>query len=371
MTEKLKNLLHDRAAAVDFAVPDVDALTRAGDRRRRRRSAAVLAGGVAVLVAVGGAVVLPQLLGGDGSPEPAGSPAPTPALTWASGQTLYGPDLPGGKVALQHDVRAYVRTSAGFVLADSDGTVWSLVDGTETRVGTTDAKAPHLVSDTQGTLAGWLDASGDKPAYVVLDQATGDTTTYDNQPAGASDPSGPGSSPYFYAIDGHTAYWRDARGAVATDLDTRQATVVDSPAGSDLDITAAKGGLVAFNGENGTSIGTSPADAVHLKGSFGGPGAFSPDGHWFTEDADEPKVWDDTTGERVKLDLEYNFASGYGWLDDHTLLVLGQDGWQDKLAIVQCHVPAGDCSPAQTGLGSFHQLDQEGFALPVGSRMGQ
>jgi len=371
MTEKLKNLLHDRASAVDFAVPDVDALTRAGDRRRRRRAGAVVAGGVAVLVAVGGAVVLPQLVGGDDSPQPAGTPAPPPALTWASGQTLHGPDLPGGQVALQHDVRAYVRTSTGFVLADSDGTVWSLVDGAETRVGSTDARAPHLVSDAEGTLAGWLDDTSGHPSYVVLDQSSGDTTTYDNQAAGAGDPAGPGSSPYFYAIDGHTAYWRDARGAVATDLDTRKATVIDSPAGSDLDITAVKLGLIAFNGERGTSIGTSPADAVHLKGSFGGPGAFSPDGRWFTEDADEAKLWDDTTGQRVKLDLEYNFASGYGWLDDHTLLVLGQDGWQDKLAIVECHVPAGDCSPAQTGLGSFHQLAKEGFALPVGSRMGQ
>ena len=35
MTDKLKQLLHERTDAVDFAMPDVDALTRAGDRRLR------------------------------------------------------------------------------------------------------------------------------------------------------------------------------------------------------------------------------------------------------------------------------------------------------------------------------------------------
>jgi len=105
MTEKLKNLLHERAAAVDFAVPDVDSLTRAGDRRRRRRTAAIVAGSVAVLAVVGGAVALPQLVGGDGSPEPAGGTTPTPALSWVMGRTLYAPELPGGQVDLGHDVR--------------------------------------------------------------------------------------------------------------------------------------------------------------------------------------------------------------------------------------------------------------------------
>lgn len=371
MTEKLKNLLHDRASAVDFAVPDVDALTRAGDRRRRRRSAAVAAGGLAVLVAVGGAVLVPQLVGGDASPQPAASAPTPPALSWVSGRTLYAPDLAGGQVDLGHDVRAYVRTSTGFVFADPDGAVWSWVDGKETRVGSTDARDPHLASDPSGALAGWLDTGSGNPAYVVLDQGTGDTTTYDSKPAGAGDAAGPGSSPYFYAIDGTTAYWRDSRGAVATDLTSGDATVVDPSSGSDVDIAAVKDGLIAFDSEKGTTVGTTPSDAVLLRGSFGGPGAFSPDGSWFTEDADVPKVWDVATGKKVSLDLQYNFASGYGWLDDHTLLLLGQDGWQDKVELLSCTVPAGTCHTVAPGLGSFNELNRDGFALPVGSRMGQ
>ncbi len=373
MTEKLKNLLHDRAAAVDFAVPDVESLTRAGDRRRRRRTAGIVAGGVAVLAVVGGGLALPQLVGDDASsPQPATSATQTPALSWVMGQTLYAPDLADGQVDLGHEVRAYVRTRVGFVFADPDGTVWSWTDGSETRVGSTDAKDPHLVSDTEGALAGWLGTDGGHPSYVVLDQATGDTTTYDEQPAGAGDPAGPGSSPYFYAIDGRTAYWRDARGAVATDLDTGDATVVDPRADGDVDISAAEDGLIAFTSDrHGTSIGTTPANARELKYSFGGPGAFSPDGRWFTEDADEPKVYDSRTGTKVELDLQYNFASGYGWLDDSTLLLLGQDGWRDKVELLSCTLPDGSCTTVQPGLGTFSQLNREGFALPVGSRIGQ
>ncbi len=37
MTEKLKQMLHERTDSVDFAMPDLDALTRDGDRRIRRR----------------------------------------------------------------------------------------------------------------------------------------------------------------------------------------------------------------------------------------------------------------------------------------------------------------------------------------------
>jgi hypothetical protein len=371
MTEKLKDLLQARAEAVDFAVPDVDALTRDGDRRRARRRAAVIGGAAAVVLVAGTAAVVVPGLGGDDAPGPAGrSSAGTPDLSWVSGQTLYAPDLPGGEIDLGHEVSAYVRTHDGFVLADPDGHVWSWTDGEETEVGTVDARDPHLVSDPSGSLAGWLDAGNGKPAYVVLDQATGDTTTYDDQAAGATTPAGPGSSPYFYAIDGDTAYWRDARGAVATDLGSGEATVVDSPAGSDLDITAVHDGVVAFNSADGTTIGSSPQDALRLKGSFGGRGSFSPDGRYFSEDADEPKVWDMTTGDRVELDLQFNFASGYGWTDDGDLLVLGQDGWQDELEITRCQVPGGDCATVQPDLGTFSQLDKHHFALPVGSRVG-
>jgi len=371
MTEKLKDLLHDRAASVDFAVPDIDSLTRAGDRRRRRRAAAVVAGSVAVLAVVGSAVALPRLVGDGGAPEPTGSTAGTPALSWVMGQTLHAPDMAGGQVDLGHDVRAYVRTSAGFVFADPDGTVWSWTDGAATRVGSTDARDPHLVSDTEGSLAGWLDTDGGHPAYVVLDQATGDTTTYDDQPAGTSDAAGPGSSPYFYAIDGHTAYWRDARGAVATDLGTGEATVVDPRANGDVDISAVEDGLIAFTGDRGTTIGTTPENAKELRYSFGGAGAFSPDARWFTEDADEPKVYDAESGDKVKLDLQYNFAAGYGWLDDHTLLLIGQDGWRDKVELLTCTLPAGTCETVAPDLGTFDQLDRNGFALPVGSPTGQ
>ena len=88
MTDKLKSLLHEQVETVDFAVPDVAALTRAGDRRVRRRRG--LVGGVAAL-ALAGTLAASQL-GGDtvGDPTPVVSdPSGPQQVTWAAGREIH------------------------------------------------------------------------------------------------------------------------------------------------------------------------------------------------------------------------------------------------------------------------------------------
>ena len=119
----------------------------------------------------------------------------------------------------------YVRTEHGYVVADPtarSGRSPTPASGADRAASM--PKHPRLVATTRRPLAGWVDPSGDAPAFVVLDQGTGDVDAVrrgDRRRTWATlaDEENPA---YFYAIDGHTAYWRDARGAVAVDLDDRR-----------------------------------------------------------------------------------------------------------------------------------------------------
>ena len=144
-------------------------------------------------------------------------------------------------VDVGHEVWAYSRTTRGYVVADRDGTVWSVTDSGVRSVGTVSAKHPRIVADTDGTLAGWVDPSGESPAFVVLDQATGDVVREDGETApGMGELADEENPAYIYAIDGRTAYWRDARGAVAVDVDSGEVRVVDARARNGFDIVAAE-----------------------------------------------------------------------------------------------------------------------------------
>ena len=368
MTQKLKSLLHEQAETVDFAVPDVAALTRAGDRRVRGRRA--LVGGVAALAMVGALAAI-RIAGGPAaeSTPVVSDPTPQPAqLTWATGHVLHAGDR---TIDVGVGVQAYVRTSAGFVVADPGGVVHSVVDGKVSDVGRTDAKHPHLVADPSGTLAGWVELDGDRPGFVVLDQATGDTTRNDDatQPgmgllADEQDPA------YFYAISGGEAYWRDQRGAVEVDLATGDVRVVDAGAANGFDILDVQDGVIAFNADDdGTALGPTRRDAVMLPQVYGTLGTLSPGADYYSSDADEPQVYDARTGERVALDLDYAFATGYEWLDGHRLAVLAQKTGRSPVQLLTCVVPAGTCEVTVDDLGSFEDLIDDGFQLPVGENL--
>lgn len=372
MTEKLKQLMHERAESVDFATPDPEAMARAGDRRVHRRKSLALVGGIAASAVLG--VVAIQLGGtGTSTPDVAVEPREAAPQVWTTGSTLHSVD--GGTTDLGHEVRSLVRTSSGYVFADRDGTVWSWVDGSATEVGRTDARYPRLVSDDEDDLAGWVDGSGDRPALVVLDQTTGSVERYEEHTEPGQETLADALDPVvFFGIDDGTAYWRDSRGAVAVDLANGVTRVVDGEMSTGFGIGDVENGLIAFTnleGEAATVVGTSRADGVALDGAWGSTGAFSPDGRWYSSEGDEPAVFDTRSGERVTLTMTQRFATGYEWLDHTTLAVLAaeQPRMNATAQLLTCMIPDGLCEVVVADLGTFEELEGS-FALPVGDYAG-
>ncbi|WP_244927685.1 hypothetical protein [Nocardioides sp. W7] len=365
MTEKLKTLLHDQAETIDFAGPDLDAITATGDRRVRRRRAAGLVGGLAALAVVGGVAVV-SLSGDDGGPQVAGEPLPTASLSWATGSTLHA----GGERAdLGHRVAAYVGTDAGYVFTDGEGAVFSYSGGSVDRVGTTSAgMRPRLVADSTGTLAGWVDPSGDRPAFVVLDQATGDVQRYDDATApGMGELADEKNPAYLYAIDQSTTYWRDSRGAVAVDLASGAATVLDPKARNGFDLIDVEAGVLAVYGDEGVEVGPSRAQARPLPGVLDGSGVLSPDARFYAPDADELRVVDVATGADLALQLpaSYFFSTGYQWLDTDTLAVIALVDEDAPVSLLTCTVSAGTCTVVTDDAGEQGQA-QIAVGEPIG-----
>ena len=370
MTEKLKTLLHERATEPQFVMPDLEALVREGDRRVRRRRAGSVAGALAVLALVGG-VAATQLGGAPGTDSmPAATDPNVPRqVTWATGSVIHSS---GHDIEVGHEVRAFAETSTGFVVADDSGSVWSVRGGAVAAIGRVDAKQPHLAADADSPWAGWVESRGkESPAFVIYNQATGDRKLMtERTTAGmgtrASDPD-PAS---VYAIDGDVAYLREAGGAVAENLVTGERSVVDAKAANGFDIKDAQDGLVAFAADAGTALGPDLDHAVLLRQVYGDLGVFSPHAGYYSNDADEPQVYDARTGKRIDFDLRYAFATGYSWLDEHTVVMIAQEKPSSSVQLLTCRVPEGSCEVAVDDLGSFDDLAAEGFQLPVGEPIG-
>ncbi len=232
----------------------------AGTRRVRRRAGLAVVGGLAALALVGGTVAAVQGGGEDRATDPVALPTgPTAPVTWAEGTVIH---VGGQQIDVGVPVEAFVRTSAGFVVA-SRGEVYA-VDGADVqKVGEIDTRRPHLVSDEDGSLAGWVQSGNGSAQYVVHDLAANVTSVHAQVPAsGVEELDGES----FYALDSGTAYWLDERGAVAVDLATGQATVIDAAPSAGFEILDAEDGTLAFQvpdsgdaGNDGTFVGRGPA----------------------------------------------------------------------------------------------------------------
>ncbi|NYI43063.1 hypothetical protein BJ993_000143 [Nocardioides aromaticivorans] len=357
MTEKLKTLM-DRAADLDFEAVDLAAIVESGDRAVRRRQTS-LVGGVAALAVVAGGVAV-ALGGGDTAKDPAPADGSSPAeLSWVVGDTLH---TPTASYDLGRKAEGFVRTRVGYAFLTEDGTVYSVVEGEVTKIGSGAAGHAPLVGDENGTTVGWVDRSGAVPVYVTVDLATGTAQRHDAHLDASMADGEPPQLAWFFAIDDGTAYWLDLRGEVATDLATGESRVIAT--GKDLqwigDVSdGLRVGLVEDDG--GGDLGT---DLRDRDGTVVLPpveeryfGAVSPDGRWVT--TDDHVVVAVATGAEVLLDVPGPDRTWYAyeWLDADTVAVVLDAG--DDTDLLTCDLPEGTCATAVAGL--THDL-----LLPVG-----
>lgn len=369
MTEKLKTLMDD-AAEVDFATPDLDAIYRDGDRTVRRRRLTVGAAGLAAAAVTVGAVAI-----GAGGDDPgtavAGDPAPLTGITWAWDGALHTSD--GGVYDVGHTIKAYVRTSVGYAFLDDKDMAYSFIDGVVEEIGPVSHPWPQLYADEEGTLVGWVEGTEDDRRFVVHDLATGATERF-GDPAGMEQRSE--FDPFaMYAIDGRTAYVQDSRGAIAVDVDSGDVRVIEAQPEEWFDIKGVEDGVIAFagpwneSGEDdmaGTVVGASPTDGVELLPGWGDPAYFSPGAAYVSLEGDHPEVYDTTTGQRIKIDLDGRpYGTGYDWLDNDTIVVGAAPRMVGPLEILTCEVPAGTCTVVVPDLGMFEDIEGR-IAIPDG-----
>ncbi len=361
MTETLKNALTEHADAISFAPVDLRSIHRDGDRSVRRRRVGLTVSGLVAASTVAVATALAVLPGADdssGRSPIATDPGAlgTIEVTWVEGSTLHragSVDLDLGRPAM-----AFVRTSVGYVFADASGAVFSVVGADVERVGSTDPDAIRLLSDPAGPRAVWVDVDGS--GIVTYDQASGADLTLKERFTDAV--------PVLTAMDGDTAYADVGRQARSVDLVTGETAVVARDGSSVLDASA---GNLALGDDSGIRLSTQgrvSQDTV-LRDSYGDVGTFSPDGAWFSSDADQPQVVNTSSGERVTLDTPDFFATGYEFLDATTLVVISQASEEAPMTLLTCQVPEGTCTQV-ADLGSAAQLELTGFELPVGIPMG-
>jgi hypothetical protein len=353
MTEKLKTLMDEVTGMQDFASPDLDAITGAGDRTVRRRRIASGVACVAVLAVVATGAVL---LGGgdDRKTDFVDTPFRTDVPMWTEGSTLH---LDDRTVDLGVPVVSVARTSAGIVFEGDDDGVYSYTGSDPVRIGTFAGGAdamefPNLVGDANGTLVGWVDGSGAKPAFVVHDVETGAEQRFDEHTDAAMNSADYPDVAFFMAIDGHTAYWLDRRGTVATDLDTGDARVLGGPEAA-VFVADAEAGLSLswVEDEQGGDLGTDVVDSagrVVLGWREAGTlGTLSPDGRWGAG-LETAIVVDIGSGDQHAIETGLDGdAIGYDWLDGDTLMVVAELD-DDQIALLQCRLPAGTCSDVAT-----------------------
>lgn len=327
----------------------------------RRRRVGLTAGGFVAASAVVVATALAVLPGAEDtsgrSPiatDPGG--VGTVDVSWVEGSTLHragSADLDLGRPAL-----AFVRTSVGYVFADASGAVFSVAGADVEQVGSTDPDALRLLSDPTGPRAVWLDADG--TGIVSYDQSSGADLTLEERFTDAV--------PVLTAMDGDMAYAEVGRQARSVDLVTGETAVVARNGSSVLDATD---GTLALGDDSGIRLSTTgrlSQDTV-LRDSYGDAGTFSPDGAWFSSDADAPQVVSTVTGKPVTFDAPAFFATGYEWLDATTLVMIAQPAESAPVELLTCQVPDGTCTQAAS-LAAFEVLEGNGFVLPFGVAFG-
>ena len=155
MTGLLKDVMHDRADSLDAPDLDMVAMLRDGDRQVRRRRTGVIGAAAASLVVVAG-IAVPTLLSGDSSRPDVAAPVVSYELAYAVGGTIHD----GSRtVETGLAISALVQAPSGYVVADRQGRVHTVLDGEAQQVGRLadpDRGLSRLVSDDD--VIAWVDS---------------------------------------------------------------------------------------------------------------------------------------------------------------------------------------------------------------------
>ena len=245
MTGLLRDVMDARADALDVPDLDVAAMVRDGDHhlvRRRRR----LAGGlVAASLVVAAGIAVPALLPGDDVDSTVAEAVHSYDLAYAVGSTIHD-----GPRAVETGVRihALVQGISGYVVADQQRRVHTVVDGETTQVGLlAETDRGRLVSDDD--VVAWVDAA-DGGTLSVLDLATGERADVavdeflgETVPADAGQVGTAGAD--IAAVDGRTVYLTDVRGVMAWDaLDGKDPVLIPSPEGVEVEVVDVQDGQI-------------------------------------------------------------------------------------------------------------------------------
>lgn len=355
MTGLLKDVMTERADRLDSPTVDIEAITRTGARHVRRRRIAA-AGAVAVAAITVGVL---QPWPGDESDGDTRFAGHGPAqITWAEGSVVHGQQ----DVDLGHEIDAYVQTDSGYVSTDKAGTVWSWTGGEPKKVGEGNTAKQRLRAD--GDLVAWVEfRAGEKPEFVVLDQATGEVTRNSDATHPGMDGVGEGGDfALVYAVDGRSVYWHDQRGLVRFNADTEESVVLGE-ATTGWDLLDADNGLLLYDG--GVD-GSGVVIVINSKYGQTGPtypnvdrGDLSPGATYLMGESGDDFVLLDRAGRKDFTPAQmkdYFFMTGYRWVDDDTYAaaaVTNEPG--REISILRCEVVSRSCSVVVENLpiGSF------------------
>lgn len=379
MTGLLTDVMHDRADTLDAPDLDVAAMIRDGDRRAGRRRAVGLVGLAAASLVVAAGVTLPALLSGDDRDAEVSAPVVSYDLAYAVGSTIHdGPRT----VETDVSISALVQGPSGYVVADRQGRVHTVVDGESTQVGQlAETDRGRLVSDDD--VVAWVDAAG-AGTLSVLDLATGDradvpVAELPGEPVSRDDAGRiGGAGAHVAAVDGRTVYVTDARGVMAWDaLDGEDPVLLAAPDGVEAQVLDVRDGQVlqvarAFEPRetDGSTtmvqveelrVGPDLQDTRSLPGVGG---RLSPDGRraalydLISRRRDLP-TYDTTVVGEVSGDSwtsvaprGFDSVTAYQWLDADTFAARAGSYTADSARedLLSCEASTGDCTVVVRGV---------------------
>lgn len=393
MTELLKDTLNERADALPPATPDLEAILGDGRRRVRRRRG--LGGALVAAALLGAAFIVPAQLdawgGKDDAMNVAGSEATR--LSWAEGSVIHAG---GEKIDVGREIYAYVETSRGYVFTDAAGTVYAWEQGEVLTLGKVDDGSGERDLLSDGATVAWVDVTDGVWTFAYT-EASGVVrrlpVAVDEKVTAGGD--GLSSQQWLartrtrvMALDESTLYAGDERGIVAFDLVSGDVRVLaDKPTGVVDDV---EGGQILFTsdaqpdrleGVRGSTfltqdLGGTVDAPLAVDGGDIAPGAryvMSENGATSSDDFTLVSLADGTSFVPDQKE-DYDFFTGYAWIDQDRYLAFGIDfttGDRWEAEAMACSASQRVCEEPVALPRSEGALDDgPGFQLPIGEHLG-